>query len=135
MDSLQYQTLVADHYVPAAMALWGHEGWYFQQDTAPSHANASTREWLSNNIPEVLPHPLCSPDLNPMDYSIWSQWQRYIDAEIAGGFVVNNDASLKAVVTRAWTKFTREQAMAIVNNFPMRLMRVLQEEGGHFEGL
>eukprot|EP00971_Amphidinium_carterae_P086468 1711198-Amphidinium_carterae.1 len=38
MDSLQYQTLVADHYVPAAMALWGHEGWFFVQDNAPSHA-------------------------------------------------------------------------------------------------
>eukprot|EP00971_Amphidinium_carterae_P125818 2492644-Amphidinium_carterae.1 len=117
------------------MAMWGPEGWFFLQDNAPSHASASTREWLSNNIPEVLPHPACSPDLNPMDFSVWSQWQRYVDEEIAGGFVVNNDASLKAVVTRAWNRFTPDQAQAIVNNWPMRLIMLYQQEGGHFEGL
>eukprot|EP00971_Amphidinium_carterae_P164728 3265658-Amphidinium_carterae.1 len=58
-----------------------------------------------------------------------------VDEEIAAGFVVNNDASLKAVVTRAWGRFTREDAERIVNNFSMRLMRLVEEKGGHFEAL
>ena len=47
----------------------------FQQDGAPAHTARSTQEWLKNETPGFLSKeewPPSSPDLNPMDFSIWS---------------------------------------------------------------
>jgi hypothetical protein len=47
----------------------------FQQDSAPAHRARETIEYLSRNAPYFIgPEiwPPNSPDLNPVDYSIWS---------------------------------------------------------------
>ncbi|KAI6651150.1 hypothetical protein LOD99_5501 [Oopsacas minuta] len=49
--------------------------WVFQQDSAPSHKAKMTSEWLKLNVPECISTeewPTSSPDLNPMDFCIWS---------------------------------------------------------------
>ncbi|KAI6661162.1 hypothetical protein LOD99_10184 [Oopsacas minuta] len=49
--------------------------WVFQQDSAPSHKAKMTSEWLKLNVPEFISTkewPASSPDLNPMDFCIWS---------------------------------------------------------------
>ena len=50
-------------------------GWVFQQDGAPSHTSNQTQQWCRDNFgldsfwPKEM-WPPCSPDLNPMDFSI-----------------------------------------------------------------
>ena len=50
----------------------------FQQDGARSHTSRHTLSYLNENLPNtaelLIPEnwPPNSPDLNPMDYSIWS---------------------------------------------------------------
>ena len=46
-----------------------------QQDSAPSHKAKMTSEWLKLNVPDFISTeewPASSPDLNPMDFCIWS---------------------------------------------------------------
>ena len=47
----------------------------FQQDGAPAHTSRRAQEWLQNNVPDFLAReewPSSSPDLNPMDFCVWS---------------------------------------------------------------
>ena len=47
----------------------------FQQDGPPAHTANATQDWLRSNISGFISKdqwPPYSPDLNPMDYSIWS---------------------------------------------------------------
>ena len=46
----------------------------FQQDGAPAHKNHNTQKWCYENFWEFWPKsrwPPNSPDLNPLEYSIW----------------------------------------------------------------
>jgi len=50
------------------------ESYVFQQDGAPSHRAKLTVEFLQRNVPNVIEPALWppnSPDLNPVDYSVW----------------------------------------------------------------
>ena len=49
--------------------------WVFQQDSAPAHKANNTQNWCRTNLPEFISTsewPPSSPDLNPLDYSIWA---------------------------------------------------------------
>ncbi|XP_070141635.1 uncharacterized protein [Drosophila kikkawai] len=61
--------------LPWAQQHFADTEWLFQQDSAPAHRAKLTQDWCKANFPdfitssEWLPY---SPDLNPMDYSVWS---------------------------------------------------------------
>ena len=48
----------------------------FQQDGATSHTHHLTQQWCHDNFPAFIGKnhwPQNSPDLNPLDYSIWDE--------------------------------------------------------------
>ena len=51
--------------------------WIFQQDDARPHSHhLSTQQWCRDNFPSFIDNdcwPPNSPDLNPLDYSIWDE--------------------------------------------------------------
>ncbi|CAM4836603.1 unnamed protein product [Rotaria magnacalcarata] len=56
--------------------------WIFQQDGAKSHQHYLTQQWCRNNFPSFIDKdcwPPNSPDLNPLDYSIWDELANAID--------------------------------------------------------
>jgi len=53
----------------------GHR-WTFQQDSAPAHKAKITQNWLQKEVPDLISYlewHASSPDLNPLDYKIWSK--------------------------------------------------------------
>jgi hypothetical protein len=51
--------------------------WTYQQDGATPHTHRLTQEWCEEHFPSFLDKnhwPLNSPDLNPLDYSIWDEF-------------------------------------------------------------
>ena len=53
----------------------------FQQDSAPAHRARATVEFLGRETPEFIPPELWppnSPDLNPIDYSVWGIIQEWV---------------------------------------------------------
>ena len=49
--------------------------WTFQQDGATSHSSRETQQWCQSNCPGFSSKDECppsSPDLNPLDFSLWS---------------------------------------------------------------
>jgi hypothetical protein len=57
-----------------AQQLYGDEYYCFQQDGAPSHIANIVQRWSEDNLTDFIPKdewPSSSPDLNPLDFSIW----------------------------------------------------------------
>jgi len=53
----------------------------FQQDSAPAYRARETVELLTMETPEFIPPtlwPPSSPDLNPVDYKVWSVMQEKV---------------------------------------------------------
>uniref|UniRef100_A0A914E5S4 Transposase n=1 Tax=Acrobeloides nanus TaxID=290746 RepID=A0A914E5S4_9BILA len=78
-----------------------------------------------NPIGEWLPN---SPDLNPLDYAVWSILEQKACAKPH-----SNVESLKRALKKAWNEITLDTLVKIVDNFPKRLKACVDAKGGHFE--
>ena len=75
INSEIYIEILKDKIYPWVLSIYGKEPFVFQQDGAPSHTARKTQECLTVNFPGFWDKsiwPPYSPDLNVMDYSIWS---------------------------------------------------------------
>jgi transposase len=116
---------------PWAQEHFAGRQWILQQDWAPAHG-AKTRLALCERLfPEFWGKdiwPANSPDLNPMDYAIWSILEQKVSARS-----YNTVDALKRALIRAWNEISVEQLATIVNDFPKRLSACISAGGGHFE--
>ncbi len=139
IDRHVYMDMLNAHLLPWANTTFGDDEWTFQQDGAPAHKAYEVQDWLRANCPDVItvdPHwrnptgewPPNSPDLNPMDYAIWSILQ-----EKACKKPHPNVESLKRALKKAWNEITLETLIKVVDNFPKRLKACVDAEGGWFE--
>ena len=72
--------------------------------------------------------PPSSPDLNPMDFSVWF----ILETETCSSSHDNVDA-LKSSLVKAWAKMPQKKLRAAVESFRGRIERVIQADGGHIE--
>jgi hypothetical protein len=139
IDRHVYMDMLRRHLFAWANGLFEGEDWCFQQDGAPGHKANETQEFLRENCPEFISvdrhwrdnngeWPPNSPDLNPLDYAIWS-----ILEEKACSKPHLNVESLKRALKKAWNEINVETLAKIVDNFPKRLKKCVEAKGGHFE--
>jgi hypothetical protein len=105
--------------------------WIFQQDGATAHTSRMVQEWCRNRLPEFIAKdewPPCSPDLNPMDFSVWSVLERKVHSTTHA-----NIDSVKRAIMKAWDELTPEYLCATVGDVPRRLRALIRVKGGHFE--
>ncbi|UYV84729.1 hypothetical protein LAZ67_X003238 [Cordylochernes scorpioides] len=89
--------------------MFNGEHWIFQQDSAPAHKAKSTQQWLETNVPEFInPNewPSGSPDLNPLDYSLWA----YLEVKVCSKRYHNLD-QLKSALVRAIKEIPLEKGI------------------------
>ena len=58
-----------------------NDNFLFQQDGAPAHCSHHTVAYLCSHVPEFIElenWPPNSPDLNPVDYSVWGALQQMV---------------------------------------------------------
>ena len=92
----------------------------FQQDSAPAHSARETIELLTMETPKFIPPTLWppnSPDLNPVDYKVWS---KDID-------------ELRASILTAWDEMDQRIIDAAIRQWRTRLRTCIKAKGGHFE--
>jgi hypothetical protein len=113
--------------------------WVFMQDPAPGHKAEATQDLIRANVPEFIQvdispqrnngeWPATSPDLNPLDYSIWNELKRR--ACVKKHETVE---ALKRSLQRAWNQIPQEMIDRAVDDFPNRLRKCIQANGGYFE--
>ena len=108
-----------------------NQDWIFQQDSAPAHASKSTQSWLRGQNIEFLSNskwPQSSPDLNPLDYSVWANLERRACAKPHKSL----DSLLKAL-RRECTKIPQEEMRAAVLQFRTRMRNVVKKKGCYIE--
>ena len=131
INQVLYRNLLNDHVLPWAQSTYGNENWVFQQDSAPAHTAKLTIGWIKENFPFFIsPNewPPNSPDLIPMDFSIWSILEQKACATSHKS--VN---SLKLALKKAWDEIDESTLKKIVDQFPMHLKLCFKAIGGYVE--
>lgn len=130
--ALVYQNTVLDKVVkPLTHTLFKNQPWVFQQDSAPAHKAKSTQKWFrDNNIDFIACEdwPSSSPDLNPLDYSIW----RIIEEKACAKPHKNLD-SLKRSISKVVEEIDMNAVRIAIDDWPRRLRACIRARGGHFE--
>ena len=111
--------------------MFNNQPFVFQQDGAPAHTARTTQQWLQNNIPHFISKeewPPSSPDLNPLDFSLWSILESNTCAKSH-----KNIESLKKSLTEEWAKIPQQTMRTAVRSVPKRLRAVVKNLGGYIE--
>ena len=128
-----YIKLLASKVVPWLKKNYPKGNYTFQQDGAPAHTSNRTQEWLATNMANFWPKdvwPPSSPDLNPLDYSVWSVLESR-----ACKSPHNNVTTLKASIVRSWRSLSKQYIVDTCLSFRRRVETVIEMEGGLFEKL
>lgn len=128
----------AEHYGIDDEGYWND--WTFQQDGAPSHTSIKedpekfrvpTQKWLAKHFPDFIRKdewPAASPDLNPLDYSIWSILESEVNAQPH-----TSVESLEQAIIAAYDNLNQETINKAIDDWPKRLDKVIEANGGRFE--
>jgi transposase len=116
---------------PLNITMFNNQVWSFQQDSAPGHKARSTQSWLEANVSDFIraeDWPSSSPDLNPLDYNLWSILKSTDCSKRP-----DNLESLKQSIRLAVKNFPMERVRASIDNWPQRLKDCIAANGDHFE--
>ena len=105
--------------------------WVWQQDSAPAHKSKETQAWLQKECYNFVPFshwPPSSPDLNPLDYFVWS----YIK-NITNMTSHNTKASLIAAICRVFAELPPTLVEKAYSQFWIHTEAVIEAEGGYIE--
>ena len=101
--------------------------WTFQQDDAASHIVNVAQNWCREHIFRFWSKemwPLCSPDLNLMDFLVWS----ILEAKVCGK-IHHIVVDLKQSLLRAWQEIAQEQLCASTEDVCRRLQALIKSNG------
>ena len=73
--------------------------------------------------------PPNSPDLNPVDFSIWGA----LEAKVYRGRRITSLDELRTAIEQGWEAFPQDHINRAIDSFKPRLKRVIGENGGHIE--
>lgn len=107
------------------------EYYIFQQDSAPAHRARETVGLLQRETPAFISPdvwPPNSPDLNPVDYKIWSVMQHRVYRK-----KVQDVAELKAQLIEVWNGLEQTIIDDAIDQWRGRLRACVAAKGGHFE--
>jgi hypothetical protein len=116
---------------PNISTLYPDDQWIFQQDSAPAHKAKTTQQWLTKNCPDFISFkewPPSSPDLNPLDFSIWGILETIVNAKQHRSL-----ESLKRMLVREWNRLPMDTVRAAIDSWRRRLALVVKHKGGRFE--
>jgi len=72
-----YVHILENYLLPAARQQF-RRNWCLQQDNDPKHTSNISKQFINNNVPQLLDWPSNSPDANPIE-NIWSIVKRKVE--------------------------------------------------------
>jgi len=103
----------------------------FQQDSVPANRARETIELLTMETPDFIPPKLWppnSPDLNPVDYKVWSVMQEKVYKKR-----IEDIDELHARILTAWDEMDQHNIDAAIKQWRTRLRTCIKAKGGHYE--
>ena len=117
--------------IPWCNQVAGGKPWMWQQDSAPAHKSKEMQAWLQKECYDFVPFsrwPPSSPDLNPLDYFVWS----YVE-NITNMTSHNTKANLIAAIRRVFAELPLALVEKACSQFRIRIEAVIEAEGGDIE--
>lgn len=117
--------------LPAVQQMYGDEYYCFQQDGAPSHTAGIVQAWCQANLNDFIAKdewPPSSPDLNPLDFSIWGYMLQQLKL-----YKYRNLEEFKQVISKIWESIPLDVMRAAYNGFEKRLRLVVKAKGETIE--
>jgi len=117
------------HLLPAIHSVAGD--FFTYNYKAPSYRAGDTVEFFSRNTPDFispLPWPPNNPDLNPVDYEVWSVLQQHV----FHGRIRDVD-HLKQRLIEEWRCFDQNIINRAVRQWRVQLRACVRANGCHFE--
>ena len=137
VDSSTYLSMLKDKVWPAIRSKATRRNYWFMQDGAAPHCTQEVLSFLASKFGERVVSrktahawPPYSPDLNPLDFSFWSQAMAHV---VRCQPITLED--LKAVVNDFATNFDPEKARSMARHARYRWELCRRQKGGHFEDL
>ena len=109
----------------------GGRPWVWQQDSTPAHNSKETQALLQKECYDFVPFshwPPSFPDLNPLDYFVWS----YVE-NMTNMTSHNTKASLIAAIRRVFAVLPPALMEKAGSQFRIRIEAVIEAEGGYIE--
>ena len=116
---------------PLVQQVVGGRPWVRQKDSAPAHKSKETKAWLQKEWYDFVPfsHWLpSSPDLNPLDYFVWS----YVE-NIFNMTSHNTKASLITALRRVFAELPPALVEKACSQFRIPVEEVTEVEGCYIE--
>lgn len=127
-----YRNSLLAKMIPEMKTLASGQYFLFQQDGARAHTAKDTVAYLNEQVPEIiLPRdwPANSPDLNPLDFSIWGN----LSQRVYRGRKIKDVTELKNVLIQEWSNLPQNEIDLAIEQFRPRLRKVIEMEGKHIE--
>ena len=105
------------------------DDWIFQRDGAMSHQHYLTQKWCHENFPSFIGKdhwPPNSPDLSPLNYSIWDEFVKVIDWN-----KVRSKATLIQQLKSSVKKIRESVIVESCTSWTNRLYRMSQSDGNY----
>ena len=131
-----YLKMLGDEMFPQLHALGGPPEW-FQHDGAPPHFAGQVRVFLDEQFPDrwigrggPVPWAPRSPDLNPLDFSIWGLLKDRVYRDN-----IRDVGHLRQKIVEECANFERRFLRNIIGSLERRVTLCFNEGGGHIEHL
>lgn len=124
MNSQNYTDMLEDILIPFIEENMT-EDVIFQQDNAAIHVSRHSINWFNDKDLELLFHPACSPDLNPMEH-LWGIMARIV---YEGGRQYNSVEELEVACRNAWRQINVSVLESLINSMPRRVFEVIRKNG------
>ena len=105
--------------------------WTYQQDGTTSHTHELTQQWCKNNFPSFTNEdhwPPNSPDLNPLDYSIWDEFVQQMNWN-----KMQSKKTLIEELKRAVKRIRQEVIFESCDTWTSRLYRLTKNKFEHLD--
>ncbi|KIH43994.1 hypothetical protein ANCDUO_25992 [Ancylostoma duodenale] len=106
IDKNVYLEILTNHLLPWATEHYENGHWILHRNGAFAHLAKSTQYWCLANLPDASEWPANSPELNVLDFSIWTTLEQKAcqkkthqlsgSVEVYGGSPERNPARLRA---------------------------------------
>jgi inhibitor of nuclear factor kappa-B kinase subunit alpha len=128
MDAERYISDVLPIALKSGNKMLGNN-WTYQQDGARPHTHNLSQKWCADHFPDFISKdrwPPNSPDLCPLDYSLWNELAESMDWKN-----ITTKGTLIEGIKRSVKKIEKEKILYSVLDFTVRL-RLIQKNGGNY---
>ena len=133
----RYSNMLNDFLIPALKRHRMASRTTYQQDGAPPHVCRLAKDVISNAFGDKViskgftnEWPANSPDLNPLDYFMWS----YLKTRVfSGGYHPTSFEELKSKINEVANEIPQNLLQSAIENIVSRLEACIANMGGHFE--